>query len=76
MALLQAMGHGLACVVTSVGGMSEIVTDGVSGLVVRPEDPGPLAVALGAVLEDADLRETSGQKPLETLAIPIAWSRQ
>jgi glycosyltransferase involved in cell wall biosynthesis len=68
MALLQAMGHGLACVVTSVGGMGEIVTDGVSGLVVPPEDPWPLAVAMGSVLEDADLRWKLGQNAARDVA--------
>ena len=62
MALLQAMGHGLACVVTPVGGMGEVVIDGVSGLVVPQDDPESLAVAVGALLEDSDLRACLGRR--------------
>lgn len=62
MALLQAMGHGLACVVTPAGGMGEIVIDGVNGLVVPKDDPEALAVALGALLEDSALRSCLGRR--------------
>ena len=62
MALLQAMGHGLACVVTPVGGMGEVVIDGVNGLVVPQDDPESLAVAVGALLEDSDLRACLGRR--------------
>lgn len=60
MALLQAMGHGLACVVTPVGGMGELVADGVNGLVAPEDDPEAVAVALGVLLEDVDLRARLG----------------
>lgn len=62
MALLQAMGHGLACVVTPVGGMGEIVIDGVNGLVVPQDDPEALAVAVGALLDDPDIRACVGRR--------------
>jgi glycosyltransferase involved in cell wall biosynthesis len=60
MALLQAMGHGLACVVTAVGGMGEIVTDGVNGLVVRQNDPSGLAASLQRLLDSRELRASLG----------------
>jgi len=62
MALLQAMGHGLACVVTPVGGMNEVVANGVNGLVVPEGDPEAVATALGALLEDVGLRARLGRK--------------
>lgn len=61
MALLQAMGHGLACVVTPVGGMGEVVTNATNGLVVPADDPEALAVAIGALLEDPSLRVRFGR---------------
>jgi len=59
-ALLEAMGAGLAPVVTSVGGMRDVLRQGVDGLCVPPNDPGALAAALFRVCEDQDLRTKLG----------------
>jgi glycosyltransferase involved in cell wall biosynthesis len=48
------MAHELPCVVTSAGGLDEIVVDGETGLVVPPEDAAALAAALLRLLEDPD----------------------
>jgi len=61
MALLQAMGHGLACVVTPVGAMGEVVVDGVNGLLVPQNDPPALAAALERLLRSPELRGALGQ---------------
>jgi glycosyltransferase involved in cell wall biosynthesis len=50
--LLEALGSGVACVCTDVGGISEVLADGISGRTVPPADPGALAAALVAVLTD------------------------
>ena len=51
-ALLEAMASGVAPVTTRVGGIPEVLTDGVDGLLVDPGDPGALAAALGKLLAD------------------------
>jgi glycosyltransferase involved in cell wall biosynthesis len=61
-ALLEAMGSGIPCVATAVGGVPEVVTDGREGLLVRPEDPVALAEALSTMLSDADVREQAGTR--------------
>jgi glycosyltransferase involved in cell wall biosynthesis len=61
-ALLEAMATGLACVVTRVGGIPEVVTDGRDGLLVEPGDPDALATALGKVLADDQLRADLGRR--------------
>jgi glycosyltransferase involved in cell wall biosynthesis len=54
--LLEAMATGVAPVVTPVGGIPEVVTDGRDGLLVPPGDPGALTAALARVLGDGALR--------------------
>jgi glycosyltransferase involved in cell wall biosynthesis len=60
LALVEAMSFGLPVVVTRVGGVPEVVTDGVEGFLVPPSDPGALATALAALLDDAPRRKAMG----------------
>jgi glycosyltransferase involved in cell wall biosynthesis len=54
------MSAGLAVVVTAVGGVPGIVTDGVEGLVVEPGRPELLAEAIATVATDESLRSRLG----------------
>jgi glycosyltransferase involved in cell wall biosynthesis len=56
MAVLEAMASAVVPVVTSVGAIPDVVTDGVSGVLVTPGDIEQLAKALESLLTDADLR--------------------
>jgi glycosyltransferase involved in cell wall biosynthesis len=57
---LEAMAAGLAVVGTRVVGLEEAVVDGVTGLLVPPDDPAALAEAVATGLGDADLRVAWG----------------
>jgi glycosyltransferase involved in cell wall biosynthesis len=46
LAALEAMASGVPVVASSVGGLKEIIEDGVSGWLVPPDDPGALAAAI------------------------------
>jgi len=59
--VLEAMAAGLPVVATGVGGTPEAVVDGVTGLLVRPGDPEPLARAISRLLDDPAARQTMGQ---------------
>ena len=59
-ALLEAMAHGLPCVVTSVGGIPDTLKNEKEGLIVPPRDPNALADALQRLIEDGDLRRRLG----------------
>jgi glycosyltransferase involved in cell wall biosynthesis len=59
--ILQAQAMARAVVATTVGGIPEVVKDGVTGLLVPPRDPVKLAEKIRAVLDDADLRKRLGQ---------------
>ncbi len=60
LSVLEAMSHGLPIVATDVGGIPELVTDGVHGLLVPPKSPDLLAAAIAQVVGDADLRGRFG----------------
>jgi glycosyltransferase involved in cell wall biosynthesis len=59
-ALIEAMALGRPCVVTSVGGVPEVLRDGSQGLLVPPGDPGALAAGLLHLLQDPELRARLG----------------
>lgn len=61
MALLEAMAWARAIVATAVGGVPDVLSDGVEGLVVPPGDPATLAAALTRLAADPELRERLGQ---------------
>lgn len=50
--LLQAFAAGVPVVASDVGGVPEVVSDGVTGLLVKPESAAELARAIDAVLAD------------------------
>jgi len=59
--LMEAQAVGLPVVTTDVGGIREIVEDGVSGFVVPPGDPAALAAALGRLLDRPETWRAMGQ---------------
>jgi glycosyltransferase involved in cell wall biosynthesis len=62
LALLEAMAARKSIVVTDVGGMPEVVQDGVSGLVASPADPESLAAAIGSLVAARDLANRLAEK--------------
>ena len=60
LSLMESLGAGKPVVATRVGGVPEIVRDGIEGLLVPPDDPAALADALLALLRDPGLRDRMG----------------
>jgi glycosyltransferase involved in cell wall biosynthesis len=60
--LIEALAAGRAVVATDVGGVSSVVTDGVTGLLVAAGDSQGAASALGRLLGSPELRASFGQR--------------
>ncbi len=63
--ILEAMSCGVPVVATSVGGNPEVVTQGVTGLLVPPSDPQKMANAVEKIITDSRLRDSMGEKARE-----------
>jgi glycosyltransferase involved in cell wall biosynthesis len=59
-AMVEAMAAGLACVVTPVGSIPDVVRDGESALLTPVRDPGALGAALARMIDDSALRTRLG----------------
>ena len=64
-ALVEAMSFGLPVVVTGIRGMRDHVEDGVTGLLVEPQDAEGLAAALGSLVDSRELRGRMGRASYE-----------
>jgi len=75
-ALLEAMASGVPVVATRIGGVVDIVEEGVDALLVAPEDARGLAAAITTVLGDASLRERLSEAAVRKIASAYGlWDR-
>jgi len=65
--ILEAMACSKPVIATNVGGVPEILTDGINGFVVPPENPDRLAEAILHLLKDKNLSEHMAKNGLETV---------
>ncbi len=56
-AVVEGMAAGTPVIATDVGGVGEIVEDGVNGLLVPPREPAALAAAIRRLFDDGPLRD-------------------
>ncbi len=61
---VEAAAAGLAVVGTRVGGVAEMLQEGVTGLLVPAHDPAAMRAALRQLIDDPDLRRRMGQAGL------------
>lgn len=71
-AIMEAMAAGLPVVATAVGGIPELVQDGVTGLLTPPDDPAALADALAVLLDNPHLRQQYGRTGQQRIQIHFA----
>lgn len=70
--LLEAGASGLPIVATDVGGISDILHDGINGFMVKTGDPEDLTEKILTLLGDDKLRERLGKKG-QMLAEQYSW---
>ncbi len=72
---LEAMACERPVVATNVGGIVEVVEDGVTGILVPPENPGSLARAVDALMKDPQSRSEMGKRGRERVEKEFTWER-
>jgi starch synthase len=70
---LEAMACGTAVVGSRVGGIPEVVEDGMTGLLVTADDPAALAMALNTVLTNTSLATSMGQAGRDRAVTEFGW---
>jgi len=71
--LLEAMSYGVPVIGSNLGGITDIVRDGETGLLVPPGDPGQLAAALQRLARDRDLSQRLGAAGRKHVAAAFGW---
>ena len=65
LSVMEYMDAGLPVVATRVGGIPDLIDDGVEGLLVEPQDPGGLGDAIARVLADPEEARRMGERGRE-----------
>lgn len=74
-ALIEASAAGRPVVATDVGGVADVVVDGVTGFVVPPGDAGQVADAVARLLREPQLRKEFGRSGRTHVASRFSASR-
>jgi glycosyltransferase involved in cell wall biosynthesis len=70
--LIEAGAVGLPVVASNIPGVTELITDGTTGVLVAPDDPNALADAMATVLDSPAIAETLGAN-LRAKALGFTW---
>jgi glycosyltransferase involved in cell wall biosynthesis len=72
---LEALACGTPVIATRVGGIPDVIKDGVNGLLIPPNEPLALASALGTLLKNTKLRESYGRNGRVIAEECFSWNR-
>ena len=69
----EALAYGRPVVASAVGGLTDVVKDGVTGILVPPQDPDALRGAIERLLDDPELRRSLGAAARELALAELSW---
>jgi glycosyltransferase involved in cell wall biosynthesis len=72
---LEALAAGKPVVASNVGGIPEVVHNGVNGFLVRPRDPKAIAEAVGRILSDKALAAEMSKNARQGIEKDFNWER-
>jgi glycosyltransferase involved in cell wall biosynthesis len=75
MVLMEAMSYRVPVITTALGGITDIVDDGNTGMIVPPNDAPALAGALRRLIEDRAFAERLGADGQRAVEQRFSWSR-
>jgi len=73
--LAEAMACGLPVVATTAGAVPEVVEDGVTGVLVPPDDPEALASAIASLLSDRPRLQAMGRAGAQRVRQRFTWDK-
>jgi glycosyltransferase involved in cell wall biosynthesis len=71
--ILEALASGKPVIASNTGNIAEIIHDGLSGILIRPEDPNQIAQAIIKYLEDQQLRQFGGKVGRARVVKNYSW---
>jgi glycogen(starch) synthase len=73
MVALEALAAGKPVVASNVGGLPEVIHNGVNGLLVQPRNPKEIAEAVNRVLSDEELARKMAKNALQIIERELSW---
>ncbi|MFH1990696.1 MAG: glycosyltransferase family 4 protein [Patescibacteria group bacterium] len=74
-AIMEALAMEKAVVATNVGGIPDLIKDGVNGFLVKPNNPQELVLKIQELLENKELREKFGKTGREYVSKNFEWNQ-
>jgi glycosyltransferase involved in cell wall biosynthesis len=71
---VEAMGAGIPVIAAGDGGITDVIEDGVHGLIVPPRDARAATAAMESLLSDQDRRRAMGSQGRALVASRLTWS--
>ena len=68
------MGLGTPVIASAIGGLEELIMDGVDGILVPPNDPAALAIAILSLMRDGNLGRSLSSSASMRSHSDLAWS--